>query len=220
MSSLCFSQQKACVLDIKDSPSLRGFKLGMNKSEVELFLMKPFLIRERYTRLRKETVVENLPKDNDSVLKKVLESYKHDSSSLIEYLRIPSEEWGEFFIPDEKQKNTERFKNVNSLDFIFYQNKLFYLKIVYKTDAFKDTTDKDFYSDMSLLLGLPEGTFSNGYAWCKNFNVGVSKSESLISISVTDKVALEDSKEKAWQTVKKTYEKFKKEKAVSKGFKP
>ncbi len=220
MSSSVFSQVKPCLLDIKDSPTLRGFKLGMTKREVELSLMKPFPFRESYTVLLKETVVKDLPKDNNSALNKILETYKHESPSLSEYLKIPSEELSQVFIPDQKQKNTERFKNVNSVEFMFNQNKLIHIKIVYKTDAFEDSIEEDFYSEMRLLLGLPEGTFSYGFAECKNFNVGVSKSESLISIKVIDIVTARDLEEKALQIVKKTYEKFKKEKAASKGFTP
>jgi hypothetical protein len=225
-SSLGFAQEKPCLLDIKGSPTVRGIKLGMKKAEVEAYTGSELYGRENFNLLNPREETRFLLNAGDIAAKKVLNFYKQKevlTSSTKDYLKVPNGSRNVNFSPQSNaQSNTEKFKDVHTIFFEFFDDRLYFFKIYYDTDAYKDATEQEFYKEIAPLLGMHNGFLSNnGEATCNNFSLNAKKvTSSLISISLTDFVTEKSLREKAIQTVREMYEKFKKENVIDRGFKP
>ncbi len=222
-SSLCFPQSKPCLLDVKESPRLGGIQLGMKKAEIEAALGTRLDGIESYEflDLKKE---ENkfLLNENDSAAKKVIDIYKpkRSLSNEIRFLQVPTGAYSASFKPNAGQRNTEKFKDIEIISLSFFNDVSYSVTVDYGTNVYKDATDAQFYSSMSVLLGMPDVTFSKyGFAFCKNFVISLVKGGSNtlpvrsneMRINIFDSTSQAVIREKAKQTVKETYEKLKKE---------
>lgn len=238
-SSLCFAQTRKCQLDIKDSPALRGIKLGTKRIEIKRLFGNHLTI----VKGRSPVMVTNDPStdvnglsfllnDKDSGAKKVLDLYKYvedynpfSSSGSLDrslFLYVPNELVGAFSkVSLFSGDLAERFKDVKRVSFGFFNNEVISIGFNYKTNAFYDATNEEAYSEILTLLGIPGSTSSpGGEIQCKNFSVSISITKEEINILLLNSVIDKAFEKKAVQTVKETYERFKKEKAASKRFKP
>jgi hypothetical protein len=220
---MCFAQIKLCPLEIKDSPTLRGIKLGMKKSQIETVLEVQLDDKKSYVLLDPEEIGFLLDK-SDPTVKKVLDYYKGDMyiEGLKQYLEVPTEARRVFFKPTNVQRNTEKFKDVQNIQLEFFNDKLFTLSIFYDVGKYKDATDKKFYSEIAILLGMPPESLSNyhGLALCKGFTLSATRFTNHITITISIFTISDPLNIRAIQTVKETYEKFRKEQIKERGFKP
>lgn len=233
-TAVSFAQRNDRQLDIKDSPVLRGIKLGMTKTEVEKLLGTRLNLIEKSTslavesRLNQENKLKYLLDETDSTAKQVLDLYKiatRKGEVIKGVIQVPVGSFHDVFHPNELQKQTERFKDVEYIFLSFFNNELYQFSVKYITDAFNDYSDNEFYSDMFVLLDLPKSCSSyysslQAFIMCKSFTVYVSKEKGTVGISVQNTIIESALKKRAIQKVKETYDKLKKEKTTRNGFKP
>lgn len=238
-SCLSFGQEKECLLDISASPTLRGLKLGMKKTEVEAVLGNQLNVDSEFIILDLASDLNFLLNNKDQAAEKVISSYEkinsspkllgsYDSKTPIfenksagQGLKVPSESIMATFIPNQIQLKMTKFKDIEMINLAFFDNKLHSVQIYYKTESYKNLTDDNFNTEILSLLGMPEGILSkSGNASCKNFSIGVGNFNDSIVIELNDLLAKKAIRKKTIQTISDQYDKLKNKKSNNTSFKP
>lgn len=171
--SVCVPQESKCNLELKDSPSLRGIKLGMSKAELEASLDRSLTFSDpAMTRLAKYDVARLLsiklnswsrekfdPKEDDPLLTKLVEKYEKDMLGSFEQIKVPDGSFKGEFTPNEKQKITDRFRDVSALSLTIYQDRLISMSVRYVTDAFEGDTGQEFFPGLQHYLNFQRVCF-------------------------------------------------------------
>lgn len=223
-----------CLLDIKDSPALRGIKLGMKKPEVESLLGTKLDLKKGRTHLlvtdRSDSFLTRnlnflLSGENDPIAKKVLDLHEGSIDPWVRGNKLSlvaqTSQLTGVFRPNPIQAKTEKFKDVRHISIDFFKEEVSHIQISYNTDVFNNVTDEEFYSEFLSLLNFPKDiSTSTGVINCKGFSIHIWKVNTDILVFLDNSSIRSYLEREAVQTVVDNYQKLKKEKAAERGFKP
>ena len=177
-----------CPLSIKDSPKLRGLKLGMSKSKVERSLKRsidPIEIRSHF--------VEVYDPHADAGMIKV-------------FTKEPIGQSIYSFFPKTKSENLRVEERAGGFSLAFFNDTLVEYVLYYDINEFASSADSSHPSGVVRKLHLPGqyrwtyGTFLN----CREFRVSIrSYNDGIISVSVHDTEAVKQIDKRARESVRR-----------------
>ncbi len=143
-SSLSYSQGKPCLLETKDSPVLRGMRLGMTVDEIESVIGTKLKFEELAVRI---------------ALKKVKNGYVLISEDDPQYYDVEHHFingiYSRFYT--DNTANIPKLSGVSSLNLQFFKNSLFYISVTYGTPDYTWKNAKEFLRDNEEKMNLPKG---------------------------------------------------------------
>jgi hypothetical protein len=182
-SSFCVAQGKACLLEIKDSPVLRGMKLGMTINEIEKVLVARLEVSSEGWAIS---------------LKKVKNEYveiSYDDPLYAKNERKIDNVYSRIYI--KETESLPKLSGVYSLVLRFFKNSLYAVNITYDTPDYTWKTAKEFLRDNEEKMNLPKGLWSSqpkrdvfqvSLLDCSGFTAFVTVAPESVSLDVEDKI--------------------------------
>ncbi len=181
-SSLSYSQGKTCLLETKDSPVLRGMRLGMTVDEIESVTG---------TKLKFEELVVGI------ALKKVKNGYVLISEDDPQYYEVKHHyiKGILYHFYTNNTANTPKLSGIGLLTLQFFKNSLSYISITYDTPDYTWKNAKEFLRDNEEKMNLPKGLWSNrpmeipevSEIICTGFTARLTVAPESVTIDVEDK---------------------------------